>query len=1662
MGDAYRGLTIRIGADATPITRALSSINSASRTTERNLSRVSKALKQDPGNATLLSRQIGILGDQSKAAASQVALLQKSLNQAFKQNPGSKQALDIYFKEAETQAANLRRQYVSLDQTLESVYDTIIKYNMGVKNMSKTDATNALRNFREEARNSKNEVQILEQELRKIWTQDKSLIPFDTKNVDVAISKWKELRKQHQVTKEELASWNNAIGIKNLALDLELAESHLKQVHIEALNTKNALAQLGNSKGVKEAAIQQRYLAESTREAEATLRSMVSVTQVLPKSLEASTIQARSFEQVSKLLNEQIRITSERLKALDSSKVQKIEAEFITTKNAVNILTDELAGLKAKIESTEASISLLKEEMVTLPAGSKNFSKAEKEVERLNAELEETENRMYTVSARLKHANDAHAFRETEKELATLNGKLASHEMMLARANKKWGQFGANIRTAGYSVMATFGSLAFMGGMYAVQAAEDIDAAYRNMRKTVNGTEEQFEHLKDAAVSFSQTHFTSASQILEIEAIGGQLGIQVQNLEKFAEVVSNMDIATNLDTETISQNLGQLSNIMNDMDQDLQSGAGSMEAYGDALVRLGNNTAAQEDKIQNVMMRIASMGTICNMKTPDLLALASATAATGQGAEAAGTALSKTFSGIEAAVNGSQRALEKLQSSTDLTEDEISDLTAELEKGQLKLEKFAEIAGMSADEFKAAWNGDNVMRDAFKPFIEGLKRIDQEGGSVDATLTNLGITSVRQKQTLQGLTQTVDILDNSLTMSNDAWNGVSDQWGAAGDAAREAQRKSEGFSGQLEILKNNAKVLGDEILESLTPALTAAVDMLRNFVNGFKSLPDEAKMAAAGITAFLAVLGPAMIAFGTTLTIGSALKNFFTGQKQGWTLAKTAIEGGGDALLATTTILDKNGNALKKSAGLAEKFGETLFDAGSKLTDFAAEEGSSNKWIANLGTGLQEVGVAATSLTGKLIPIAAVLATVGIAAGITWQYFDRMQKKQDMLAKASESMADRIDISFSNIADKMKSEFSIAGSAFKYYDEFIENASKRNEELSTSANNLTTNLVKMRKYSNDISKLLKKLESKGSLNNYEFSLLSEEISEYNQITGESIQVTKGEDGAIAVLKDNVNLTASAFENLAKQKENAAKADYFQKEYNTAYENNMDAQIGKQQAQSALKQEKARLKALENDTTPKSGQELIDWQNEIAATEANISRLTDEIQSYKDVINETNNSLQNASKLTELFNNANANVEGTIENLIASNEAAVAAYYASSGTLSRFNEICKKTGVSADDLKKIDLAELFTGWDGSLQGLLTKMQEMNLVSLETYNSLKDLDMITIDDKEYFINDDGSIQWQEGQLQDLQDIVIDGKHYYVTDNGTIYDQKEELEGFNLFTIDDKQYIVTSGGTVLDEQGQCNELSSMVVNNKHYLVSNDGTIYDQKGELQALENYQLNNKTLYITTDGILTAEGELYTFNALGIDPKEYIVEDGDSVRIQEDKIESLKEAINSVPPTFTVTAQLDTTAFNNALANIKLNLASSILKPIGQDATGGFNKMLTQRNVALHAAGAFITNGTTYIGTDKQGVHHIAGEAGREFVQHHADGTTSIIPIQNRKYMTPFVSAVSEMLAEGQYNTVSREDLYKVTDAIIKSSQQSGDIVLVLDDREIARAVRKYA
>jgi TP901 family phage tail tape measure protein len=527
-----------------------------------------------------------------------------------------------------------------------------------------------------------------------------------------------------------------------------------------------------------------------------------------PGNMELATAKAKAFEDVADLAAKNVSKIDEALSKLDPSKVDQMRERFGSVERAVDETEKRSAEANRRFDEMRAKLAALVKDSKFDDIRDDIMDVAADLGDKLDPAVDEV---------RKSYIEAAEAAKTFAADAADAASAAAYQELSSSRA--EIGVVSANImkpdEAAFQQAFERISQYAERAGRAIITSANEIDAAYRDMRKTVSGTEDQFESLRNEAIAFSKEHITSADTILEIESLGGQLGIAASALQSFGENIANVVIATDITAEDAALKFGQLTNVMSDLDDT------TFQNVADALVRLGNTTATTESEIFNVAQRMSAVANVTRMTAPELLAWSAAIASTGQRSESAATAITRTITGIGEAVA----------------------------EGGKKLDAFAEIAGMSSDKFEQVWRESSS--DALKAFVKGLETLTDDSTEAISALDEAGISSVRQENALLALSQTIENLDGALWNATDAFNG-------GGDAAREAQQKSEGFSGSLGILRNNVQNLGAALGDGLVPLMNALSSVLSVVSSGLDMLPGPLKTAVVEV-------GVLNIAFGGLL-----------------------------------------------------------------------------------------------------------------------------------------------------------------------------------------------------------------------------------------------------------------------------------------------------------------------------------------------------------------------------------------------------------------------------------------------------------------------------------------------------------------------------------------------------------------------------------------------------------------------------------------------------------------------------------------------------------------------------------------------------------------------------------------------------------------------------
>ena len=378
------------------------------------------------------------------------------------------------------------------------------------------------------------------------------------------------------------------------------------------------------------------------------------------------------------------------------------------------------------------------------------------------------------------------------------------------------------------------------GAGLALKAAIDYESAFAGVKKTVDGTPQQFEKLSASIRNMAKEMPASATEIAAVAEAAGQLGVPIGSIEGFTKTMINLGVSTNLSAEEAATSIAKIGNIMQVSGDDLDSWSAK---FGATVVGLGNNFATTESDIVNMANRLAASGKIAGLTTPEILGLSTAMSSVGIEAEAGGTAMTQTLTAISKAVS----------------------------EGGNDLRLYAETAGTTADQFAEKWRTKPA--EALQDFIRGLGRAKEEGKDTNKILDELGLTGIRQSNMLKSLGLAAETMGKAIGLANSEW-----EKGTA--LTDEANKRYETMQSKLQMLKNQltdvAIEFGGPLLDALKDGLEAAkpwISTLADLAKEFSSLSREEQQNIIKWGLMAAAVGPAIKLLGGGIsTIGGLIK----------------------------------------------------------------------------------------------------------------------------------------------------------------------------------------------------------------------------------------------------------------------------------------------------------------------------------------------------------------------------------------------------------------------------------------------------------------------------------------------------------------------------------------------------------------------------------------------------------------------------------------------------------------------------------------------------------------------------------------------------------------------------------------------------------------------
>lgn len=363
--------------------------------------------------------------------------------------------------------------------------------------------------------------------------------------------------------------------------------------------------------------------------------------------------------------------------------------------------------------------------------------------------------------------------------------------------------------------MGTVGAAALAG---VSKAAIDWESSWAGVTKTVDGSEAELSKLQDKLRNMAKTLPASHQEIAAVAEAAGQLGVSTGDVSAFTETMINLGETTNLSAEEAATTLARFSNIMGTSTSDV-------DKLGSVIVDLGNNFATTEGEIAAMALRLAGAGNQLGLSESDVFAFSAALSSVGIEAEAGGTAISQFM------ITTSQQVAE----------------------GGEQLEVLAETAGMSAGEFKTAFEQDAA--GAMAQFLTGLGDVQASGQDTNVILEELGVTGIRQADALRRLASSGDLLTDALATGETAWEqNIA--------LVEEATKRYGTTESQIKIAWNNIKDAAITAGEALLPVIASIADSIAGVAQAFANMPDGAQKVLVGagiIVTAAALIGGAML-----------------------------------------------------------------------------------------------------------------------------------------------------------------------------------------------------------------------------------------------------------------------------------------------------------------------------------------------------------------------------------------------------------------------------------------------------------------------------------------------------------------------------------------------------------------------------------------------------------------------------------------------------------------------------------------------------------------------------------------------------------------------------------------------------------------------------------
>ncbi|EGO7983603.1 phage tail tape measure protein [Enterococcus faecalis] len=665
--------------------------------------------------------------------------------------------------------------------------------------------------------------------------------------------------------------------------------------------------------------------------------------------------------------------------------------------NQMGKLGTRFDGLTKIIGAQEKQVAALKK------AYDESFvdGKATESTKRLATQLQDANGKLANYRSQLI---------QTAGQMAEMQVKTTGATGAIYNASEKMISSGQKMEKVGGALTKGI-TLPILAGAAAVTtAAVKWESDFAGVKKTndevVDSTGKvvySYKDLENGLRGLAKELPSSHTEIANVAEAAGQLGIKTKNVVGFTKTMIDLGESTNMSAEEAATALARLANITG-MPQT------EFDKLGSVIVDLGNNFATTESEITAMGLRLAGAGHQVGMSEAQIMGFAAALSSVGIEAEAGGSAFSKVmvqmqlavenganaFAGLESlsqqtgvsmeqvssAVRNGGKELKNTAGAMGLTSKELKTMHKEATDASGKLNDFADVAGMSAEQFSKAFKED--ASGAIIKFIEGLGKTKEHGQSAIAVLDDMGITEVRLRDSLLRAAGASDVFKSAVDRGTKAW-------GENTALTEEANKRYETTESQLKMLKNEAVdvgiTFGGPLVRALRDALQATKPMIKtvtNLAESFSNADPKTQQTIVKMIALTAAMGPAIKLTGTlTKGVGFLGKGFVDTM----------------AAMSKKRAIEDVTKAFAEGSSVSLGFGKDIASSGSALGGLTAKIGGTTTQIGSLTKGFSLLN---PWVLGATVAIGAGVAVWKLWGEEAWNSSQRTQRWGTDVGKATD------------------------------------------------------------------------------------------------------------------------------------------------------------------------------------------------------------------------------------------------------------------------------------------------------------------------------------------------------------------------------------------------------------------------------------------------------------------------------------------------------------------------------------------------------------------------------------------------------------------------------------------------------------------------------------